>query len=177
MIELFAQLSAATVAEAVAFDERRKSFPPSRATPTRASHEMVQDFIAAELASSSNTNCVSMLLIEVAANAASLHYERLMKGTLQTIARELRRADVIFQCSDTELMVIVSGFSRESANDTAARIARRLQEKTIPSHATGTAVTVAVATAPDDGLSVLALVAAARLRASPFHDSNNLSIH
>jgi hypothetical protein len=99
-----------------------------------------------------------------------------MERTFQTVASELRPADVMFQCSDTELMVIVTGFDCELAHDTAKRISRRLQGAASTCDGSIAPVTVAVASAPDDGVTVLALVAAARLRAKTLEHPYKLPV-
>jgi diguanylate cyclase (GGDEF)-like protein len=108
---------------------------------------------------------------------------RALGQVADAIKRALRGADILFRYGSDEFVVLLTQSDIDAARSVATRIAERISEQTL---ASGTpdeariAVTMGVASAPDDGRTVDELVSAARSRktgASPSARPHPPSIH
>jgi len=108
---------------------------------------------------------------------------RALGQVADAIKKVLRGADVLFRYGSDEFVVLLTQTEIEAARGVATRIAERISEQTLSAGASEdgpVGVTIGVASAPADGVSVDELVNAARSRettASPSTRPHPPSIH
>jgi len=126
---------------------------------------------------------VSVVLVTVRQSGIPLNTtgssvsDRIIETVAGAIRKALRGGDLLFRYASTELVVLLSQTDADTAELVADRIrtvtSAELSEQTLQSWPAG--VTLGVATAPADGLSVNDLVEAARGRERPLPGSSSSS--
>src|SRR5262249_8977060 len=157
-----------TVKHAVEFE--RGEFNNSRDQLTGLPNlELLERFVTNEMNLPAGSSVLSIVVIEVPAPPASARRaprvsdDRTFLEAAAVIRQGLRGADVLFRVTAEQFIVLLTQTDSAAATHVAARIAEKL--RTIDVQRIGaSAAILGIATAPSDGLTLEALIAAARSR-------------
>ena len=149
----------------------------------------LERFVSSEIATLSGSGVFSIIFVdlhglrEIGRRVGRTTADHALSGVVEAIRGGLRGADVLFRYGTDEFVVLLTQTDRPAAQYVAARIAERLHQQ----HHTATArldddaagLTLGIATAPSDGVTLDALVEAARRRERPADESGERpsSIH
>lgn len=178
VIEVVARQVAHTVRQALGPQQSRDVRVADSRGVLPSVHQL-ERIVAAELATGRTNSRLSLVFVRLESPKpikSSLHYqgdERDRAGVIDATLRVLRSADVLFQHRDDEFIVLLAHTDFSAAAVIATRIATGIAEQNAAIHPSGdprVQVTLGVATAPDDGVTVSELAAAAfgRERLGPF---------
>ena len=129
-------------------------------------------FIAFELSSTGSGNPLSMIFIDfkqlsaVGRGSESDIAHRVANGVLEAIKQALRTDDILFRYGRDEFVVLLTDTDLETALTVASRISGSVSDLVL--HLSGVehkrSITIGVATAPADGITVEDLLSSARSR-------------
>jgi diguanylate cyclase (GGDEF)-like protein len=149
----------------------------------------LERLVASELSNGGKDSTVSLIFVRfeplkpVKSPLQHQHDEREMRTLIETVSKALRSADVLFERHNDEFVALLTDTGFDAAAAVANRIASGVTElrSTFHSHAdVRMQVTLSVATAPSDGMTVTDLSAAAlnRKGLGPFSlNSISPSVH
>jgi GGDEF domain-containing protein len=140
--------------------------------------KQVEGIVAAELNSQSSRTGLSILHVDIRqANRASALTDAGISAVLDAVRRGLRDVDMLFRSGDHSLLALLPATDRETALDVSATIRENL-DTIAPSHNIAGNVILGAASAPSDGMTLNALIDAARRRATtPISGNRPPSVH
>jgi diguanylate cyclase (GGDEF)-like protein/putative nucleotidyltransferase with HDIG domain len=174
IIEVVARQVSQTVKTAVAFEARTALTNTRDQLTGLPAFQHLEPFIASEIASASTHVGLSIILVRSPLQNNAMRQSARVQGSgqfdalVQSIRKGLRGADILFRYRDDEFIVLLTRTEPEAAATVATRIASSIGEDavSVTNDALATS-SIGVATAPSDGDSMEALVAAARRRQRP----------
>jgi len=188
VIEVVSRQVSQTILHAVDFQQNRSSSLKDQLTGL-PNLQHLRRFVSSELSAEGGSPLLSLIFIDLQSLKAinrRLGREagnRALGQVADAIKKVLRGADVLFRYGSDEFVVLLTQTEIEAARGVATRIAERISEQTLSAGASEdgpVGVTIGVASAPADGVSVDELVNAARSRettASPSTRPHPPSIH
>jgi diguanylate cyclase (GGDEF)-like protein/putative nucleotidyltransferase with HDIG domain len=133
----------------------------------------LERFVAAEMATASGRNALSIVFVDVdSLSSINRRFgwstgDQILAFVAESIRRVLRGADVLFRYGNDEFVVLLAQTERPVAETIAARISERVRTHSASLQIAEIAevrLRLGVATAPEDGTDLEALVRAARQR-------------
>jgi diguanylate cyclase (GGDEF)-like protein/putative nucleotidyltransferase with HDIG domain len=184
IIEVIGRQVSRTVKCAVDFEHDRSTTLKDQLTGL-PNLQHLERFIAAEMASPSGPAPLSLIFVDFRSlKAINVKFGRAggdqaLADVAEAIRGVLRGGDVLFRYESDEFVVLLAQTDSDAANAVATRIADRISERNDHCSAPEQRieVTIGIATAPSDGVSLESLVTAARSRERvvPPHSSSTQS--
>jgi diguanylate cyclase (GGDEF)-like protein len=177
-----------TVLHAAAFQEKRTSILKDELTGL-PNLQHLRRFVSSEMSAEGGRTALSLIFIDVQSmKLINSTFGRdvgnqVLGQVADAIKRALRGADILFRYGSDEFVVLLTQSDIDAAHGVAARIAEKISEQTLArgtSNESRLAVTMGVASAPTDGVTIEELVRAARSReapAPPFGRTHPPSVH
>jgi diguanylate cyclase (GGDEF)-like protein len=180
IIEVVARQVSSTVKHALEFEKRRSTHFRDQSTGLpNAMH--LRELVASELSSLSG---VSIVVVRIQSFSGTVRTTgKVSDSTLESVAnavkRGLRGGDLLFRYGQEEFLVLLTQTDTDTAHVVADRISSRFTDEfENVDELQRPLLTIGVATAPLDGLTIDALVAAAVNRERPaFDPPSHTSIH
>jgi diguanylate cyclase (GGDEF)-like protein/putative nucleotidyltransferase with HDIG domain len=172
VIEVVSRQVSQTILHAVTFKERRTSSLKDELTGL-PNLQHLRRFVSSEMSAGGVQTALSLIFVDVQSLKGINNRfgreagNRALSQVADAIRKALRGADILFRYGSDEFVVLLTQSDIEAARSVAARIAERISEQTLsPStlEEGRVAVTMGVACAPEDGVTVEELVNAARSR-------------
>lgn len=188
VIEVVSRQVSQTILHAVDFQQNRSSSLKDQLTGL-PNLQHLRRFVSSELSAEGGPSALSLIFVDLQSlNAISRRFgheegNRALGQVADAIKKVLRGADVLFRYGSDEFVVLLTQTDIEAARAVASRIAERISEQTLsPGNPEDgrIGITIGVASAPGDGVTVDELVTAARSReriASPTSRPHPPSIH
>jgi diguanylate cyclase (GGDEF)-like protein/putative nucleotidyltransferase with HDIG domain len=173
VIEVVSRQVSQTILHAVSFEERRTSSLKDELTGL-PNLQHLRRFVSSEMSAAGAQTALSLIFVDVQ-SLKSINNRfgreagnRALGQVADAIRKALRGADILFRYGSDEFVVLLTQSDIDAAQSVAARIAERISEQALApstSEECRVAVTMGVASAPEDGAAVEELVSAARARA------------
>jgi diguanylate cyclase (GGDEF)-like protein/putative nucleotidyltransferase with HDIG domain len=167
IIEVVARQVSHTVRHAIAYEENRSTTLKDQLTGL-PNLQHLKRFVAAEMSAMSGPANLSLVFVDCESlKAINRRFGRdasdqALGKVADAIKKALRSVDILFRYGDDEFVVLLTQTESEAALAVARRIAEHISQQTHNPTEGRISVTLGVASVPADGVTVEALVSAAR---------------